>query len=166
MFTGENEPISPKREIVFDSVQKSITENHNIGLMEQPIAKDDRINSSTNMENGIHDNLADQDGSVDELSQMVIELSFQNEYLKSQLNHLKSELRPERVSDQERHSREDAGSSEDDNNLHEQIKCLRKEIQEQKETQKAAEDALEHLRITYSEADGKIQELSAKLIEG
>ncbi|XP_074571452.1 protein GRIP [Curcuma longa] len=165
MFTGENEPISPKREIVFDSVQKSINENHSIGLMEQPLAKDDRINSSTNMGNDIHHNLADQDESIDELRQMVIELGFQNEYLKSQLDHLKSELHPERVSDQERHRREGAGSSEDDNNLHDQIKYLHKEIQEQKETRKAAEDALEHLRIAYSEADGKVQELSAKLIE-
>ncbi|KAG6487899.1 hypothetical protein ZIOFF_056637 [Zingiber officinale] len=165
MLTGENEPISPKREIVFDNVQKSINENHSIGLMEQPIAEDDRVNSSTNMENGIHHNLADKDESVDELRQMVVELSFQNEYWKSQLDHLKSEFRPECASDQERHGREDAGSSEDDNNLHEQIKCLCKEIQEKKETQKAAEDALEHLRIAYSEADGKVQELSAKLIE-
>jgi predicted ribosome quality control (RQC) complex YloA/Tae2 family protein len=52
------------------------------------------------------------------------------------------------------------------NRLNEEIKRLEKEITEQKETQKAAEAALEHLRVAHTEADGKAQELSQKLVEG
>ena len=52
------------------------------------------------------------------------------------------------------------------NRLYEKIECLNKEIQEQRKTQKAAENVLEHLWVSYSGADAKVQELSTKLVEG
>lgn len=56
--------------------------------------------------------------------------------------------------------------SEEVNRLNEEIRRLEKEISGQRETQKAAEAALEHLRVAHAEADGKAQELSKKLVEG
>lgn len=170
MDTGENESTLSPEEIIDGTVQQSLKEKDSANPLEQPVEVDDRINScdaSINMENGIHRNLANDEESIDELTQLVIELSFQNEYLKSEIGDLKLELcKPKPLSDEERKSGPHVGSSEQDSSLHEQIKCLQKEIQAQKETQMAAEDALEHLRMAYSEADGKVQELTTKLIEG
>ncbi|WOL10758.1 protein GRIP isoform X1 [Canna indica] len=169
MATGEDEPILNKEEIADDTLRQSLKENGSANMLEQPVETDRKVddcNENAKMENGIHHNLASHDENIDELRQMVLELSFQNEYLKSQLNDLKSEiLRPIPNSENESQSSQHIGSSEQDSSLHEHVKYLQKEIQEQKETQKAAEDALEHLRMTHSEADGKVQELSAKLIE-
>ncbi|XP_064942543.1 protein GRIP-like isoform X2 [Musa acuminata AAA Group] len=169
MDTGENESTLSQEEIIDGTVQQSLKEKDSANPLEQPVEVADRINScdaSINMENGIHQNLANDEESTDELTQLVIELSFQNEYLKSEIGDLKLELcNPKPLSDEERKSGPHVGSLEQDSSLHEQIKCLQKEIQAQKETQMAAEDALEHLRMAYSEADGKVQELTTKLIE-
>ncbi|RWW49218.1 hypothetical protein BHE74_00044650, partial [Ensete ventricosum] len=158
-----------QEEIIDGTVQQSLKEKDSANPLEQPVEVDDRINgcdASISMENGIHQNLAYDEESIDELRQLVIELSFQNEYLKSEIGDLKLELcKPKPLSDEERQSGPHVGSSEQDSSLHEQIKCLQKEIQAQKETQKAAEDALEHLRMSYSDADGKAQKLTTKLIE-
>jgi uncharacterized small protein (DUF1192 family) len=64
-------------------------------------------------------------------------------------------------------AREGQISNESDtvNRLNEEIRRLEKEIREQKETQKAAEAALGHLRVAHAKADGKAQELSQKLVE-
>ena len=50
--------------------------------------------------------------------------------------------------------------------LKEQVEGLSREVQEQKQTQKVAEAALEHVNVSYAEADGKVQELTTKLTEG
>ncbi|ONK55911.1 uncharacterized protein A4U43_C10F2220 [Asparagus officinalis] len=98
--------------------------------------------------------------SQDELARKVMELSFQNDYLKAHI---------EGVKDQEVRSVEIVGgenaSGHEVSRLNEEIERLKKEVVEQKETQKAAESALEHLRASYSDADAKVQELSAKLAE-
>eukprot|EP00262_Sarcandra_glabra_P008192 TRINITY_DN21500_c0_g1_i1.p1 TRINITY_DN21500_c0_g1~~TRINITY_DN21500_c0_g1_i1.p1 ORF type:complete len:803 (-),score=248.88 TRINITY_DN21500_c0_g1_i1:259-2667(-) len=116
--------------------------------------------------NGIYDGVLCIDNTPDQLVQMVIELNFQNEYLKTQFEGLKNQYSGSiRTSGQKNETDQKRETSEDVKELHETIKSLNKEIQGQKETQSAAEDALEHLRVAYSEADAKAQELSLKLIE-
>nr|XP_027074961.1 protein GRIP-like isoform X1 [Coffea arabica]XP_027074963.1 protein GRIP-like isoform X1 [Coffea arabica] len=115
--------------------------------------------------NGSH--IRDQEigDSHDKLVQMVVELNFQNEYLKSQLMGLKN-LRldsngitphKETVVAQEK--------SDGVKELEEQIESLRRELLEERQTRDAAEEALKHLRAVYSEADAKAQELAAQLAE-
>lgn len=114
---------------------------------------------NSEMENGVRDGAVSSNESPDWLAQMVMELTFQNEYLKAQIGSISAENINPAVGCQ------DEDGSRQGNQLHEKIKCLNKEIQEQRETQKAAENALEHLRMEYSEADGKVQELTTKLVE-
>lgn len=116
------------------------------------------------MDNGVSNGAASADETHDELTRMVMELNFQNDYLKAQIGSIISQLQKP-VSREDNENGQDGEASEQAHHLNEQIKCLNKEIQEQRETQKAADDALEHLRAAYSEADGKVQELSVKLIE-
>lgn len=117
--------------------------------------------------NKVYDVIAFKDDSHDHLVQMVMELNYQNEYLKAQFEGLRNQHlglpeHPNEIGKKE-------GASEDMNKmneLHETISLLKREIQEHKETQIAAEYALNHLRMQYSEADVRAQELSVKLIEG
>lgn len=111
-------------------------------------------------ENGVHHWSDISDATVEDLMRIVIELSFQNDYLKAQIGS----FRLPAVGSIDAVAKE-GGDSEQLNQLHEKIKCLNKEIQEQKETQKAAEDALEHLKAQYADADSKVQELSEKLAQ-
>ncbi|XXG87434.1 hypothetical protein AAC387_Pa11g2120 [Persea americana] len=116
--------------------------------------------------NKVYDVIAFKDDSHDHLVQMVMELNYQNEYLKAQFEGLRNQHlglpeHPNEIGKKE-------GASEDMNKmneLHETISLLKREIQEHKETQIAAEYALNHLRMQYSEADVRAQELSVKLIE-
>ena len=112
-------------------------------------------------ENGVHHWSDISDATVEDLMRIVIEVSFQNDYLKAQIGS----SRLPAVGSIDAVAKE-GGDSEQLNQLHEKIKCLNKEIQEQKETQKAAEDALEHLKAQYADADSKVQELSEKLAQG
>ena len=50
--------------------------------------------------------------------------------------------------------------------LKEQVERLSREVQEQRLTREATEKALEHVNVAYAEADGKVQELTAKLAQG
>ncbi|XP_058090665.1 protein GRIP [Magnolia sinica] len=116
--------------------------------------------------NGVSDVVTCLDDSQDHLVQMAIELNFQNEYLKAQFEGLKNQhLQSVGSSKQINASGQEEGASEHVKELHEKIRSLNREIQEQKETQTAAEGALKHLQVAYSETDAKAQELSAKLIE-
>lgn len=117
--------------------------------------------------NKVYDVIACQDDSHDHLVQVVMELNYQNEYLKAQFKGLRNQhsglsKHPNEI------GKEDGASEHMNkmNELHETMTSLKREIQEHKETQNAAEDALKHLRMQYSEADARAQELSAKLIEG
>lgn len=113
-----------------------------------------------------HDHDHDHDQCSNEthvqLIQMVTELNFQNEYLKAQFEMLK-DLHSQ--SDDDLKKTKDIVVSEDANELREKIDALNREISEKAQTQTAAEDALKHLRTAYFEADEKVQELSAKLVE-
>ncbi|KAK3126999.1 hypothetical protein QOZ80_7AG0566730 [Eleusine coracana subsp. coracana] len=88
----------------------------------------------------------------EELAREVMELGLQNEYLRSQI----AAARP-------------AGGAEERSELvrglKEQVERLGREVQEQRQTREAMERALEHVNVSYAEADGKVQELTAKLAE-
>ncbi|RZC48582.1 hypothetical protein C5167_017013 [Papaver somniferum] len=117
-------------------------------------------------ENGVHDHVLPQSASHEQLIQMVVELNFQNEYLKAQFEGLKN-LYSESGGDskQTKQLGHEENSSEDVNELHEKIESLNRELLEHKQTQSAAEGALKHLQASYSEADAKAQELATKLAE-
>ncbi|KAI5684059.1 hypothetical protein M9H77_05287 [Catharanthus roseus] len=115
-------------------------------------------------ENGL-ENTQDDSDSHDKLVQMVVELNFQNEYLKTQFERLKSiHLDSDGPSMQK-------GALDSENGMHnskefvEQIESLRRELLEERQTRSAAEEALKHLRAEYSEADAKARDLNAKLSE-
>ncbi|GFY87821.1 golgi-localized GRIP domain-containing protein [Actinidia rufa] len=116
-------------------------------------------------ENGLHGHPYTSD-SKEHLVQMVVELNFQNEYLKSQFEDMKNlhsesgGFRQQKVTIEQ-----DGGGFEDVKELRAKIEALSRELSEEKQTRGAAEEALKHLRAVYSEADAKAQELSAKLAE-
>lgn len=133
--------------------------------------KPDEQQNSMSQENG--ETTAKENGhpstsdTQDHLVQTVVDLSFQNEYLKSQFEVLKNLHSESRESNQQKVAIErDGGGFEDVKELREKIESLSRELLEEKQTRGAAEEALKHLRAVYSEADAKSQELSAKLVEG
>lgn len=123
-------------------------------------------NGNIAVENGLPDVDPCSGDSHDQLVQMVTELKFQNEFLKCQFEGLKNIQLEEIVSNQQtKPSETDGGESKDVKELRERIESLEKELLEEKQTRGAAEAALKHLTLAYSEADAKAQELSAKLAE-
>ncbi|KAM0891377.1 hypothetical protein ACQ4PT_026449 [Festuca glaucescens] len=96
-----------------------------------------------------------------ELERKVTELSIQNEHLKSQIAAAQQPASSAEVGGGS--GTEDEEGSELVRSLKEQVERLSREVQEQKQTQKVAEAALEHVNLSYAEADGKVQELTAKL---
>ncbi|KAK6152997.1 hypothetical protein DH2020_012636 [Rehmannia glutinosa] len=116
-------------------------------------------------ENGYGDENAHSNYSHDELVQMVVELNFQNEYMKSQYEGLKNHfLDSDRPDNQKIQNHDDLGCG-DVRELRGEIESLKRELVEERQTRDAAEEALKHLRAVHSEADMKAQELSAKLAE-
>ncbi|KAI4314637.1 hypothetical protein L6164_027525 [Bauhinia variegata] len=119
------------------------------------------------LENGLSDGNQCPDDTHEQLIQMVAELRFQNEFLKSQfegfssLYDVHSESNPQKVV-----GGSEDGESETVKELQGTIESLNKELLEEKQTRSAAEEALKHLQTSYSEADAKAQEISAKLLEG
>ncbi|KAG8662870.1 protein GRIP isoform X3 [Manihot esculenta] len=117
-------------------------------------------------ENGLHDDNPLTETSHEQLVQMVFELKLQNEFLKSQFEGLKNL----QSADDESRQRTEASdrktvASAVAEGLHQRIESLSRELHEEKQTRRAAEEALKHLREAHSEADAKAQELSAKLAE-
>ncbi|KAM4118583.1 hypothetical protein ACB094_02G214400 [Castanea mollissima] len=124
-------------------------------------------NGNISVENGLTEVVnPSSDDTHDQLVQMVTELKFQNEFLKSQFEDLKNSQSECSVSNQQTKANEtEGGESEDVKELCERIESLKRELLEEKQTRNAAEEALKHLTVAYSEADAKAQELSAKLAE-
>lgn len=116
-------------------------------------------------ENG--SDLRDPSDSYDEFAQMVVELRLQNEYLKSQYEGVTTFIADFCSGEPARQMEEGhLGSGLNDvKDLSQQIESLRRELDEEKQTRGAAEEALKHLRAEYSEADAKTQELNARLAE-
>ncbi|KAL0424907.1 UNVERIFIED_CONTAM: protein GRIP [Sesamum radiatum] len=136
----------------------------------------DQENEQLNLNNVIDRDLAKENGfpgetihpsySHDELVQMVVELNFQKEYMKSQYEGLKNYLLDSKCSDQQKVQENDnSGSMDDVKELRGEIESLKREILEERQTRGAAEEALKHLRAAHSEADINAQVLSAKLAE-
>ncbi|XP_043712900.1 protein GRIP [Telopea speciosissima] len=118
--------------------------------------------------NAVSDRVQDPgcDETHDQLVQMVIELNFQNIYLKAHFEGLKSlQLDSGGICGTKIETEQEGSVNENVKDLHEKIESLNRELLEQKQAQDAAEDALKHLRASYSEADAKAEELSAKLAE-
>ncbi|EOX90691.1 Golgi-localized GRIP domain-containing protein isoform 5, partial [Theobroma cacao] len=123
-------------------------------------------NGDLSKENGVIDGNVSSDDTHDQLLQTVTELQFENEFLKSQLKSLKNfQSEHDGPSQQTEASSDETSVSADVKELHERIESLSRELNEEKQTRVAAEQALKHLREVYSEADAKAQELSGKLAE-
>lgn len=119
------------------------------------------------MENGSYNAEEDTSDNQDKLVQMVVELNFQNEYLKSQFIGLKNIHFDSNGPTQQKEAEDQENGDHDAvKELQGQVASLRQELLEERQTRDAAEEALKHLRAVYSEADAKAQELSAKLTEG
>ena len=139
------------------------------GLLElESHASDYVSNGNIAVENGLPNDVnPSSDDTHDQFVQMVTELKFQNEFLKSQFEDLKNSQSECSVSNQQTKANEtEGGESEDLKELRERIESLKRELLEEKQTRNAAEEALKQLTVAYSEADAKAQELSAKLAEG
>lgn len=137
------------------------------GEMEDTVAPDNQLSGSNNgdivVENGISDGCLSSTDGHDQLVQTVIELRFQNEYLKSQFEGFKNFESVDRASDEQKKGSEgEAGVKE----LQEMVESLNKQLLEEKQTRVAVEEALKHLQVAHLEADAKAQELSVKLVEG
>lgn len=126
--------------------QDSVIDNEN----DSGLAKESALHSGDQSTSDIHD---------DHL-QMVMELNFQNEYLKSQILDLKHANHLNNVKEHE------DGSHGDVREFHENMESWEKQLLEERQTRFAAEEAVKHLQTVYLEADTKVQELSNKLAEG
>ncbi|CAA7057000.1 unnamed protein product [Microthlaspi erraticum] len=103
--------------------------------------------SVPDIDDAAKENLTD---NHDQLLQMVAELRLENDFLRSQFKGLKDQV-------------EQVQGDRADSQLEERIASLSREIHVEKQTRVAAEQALEHLREAYSEADAKAQEYSTNL---
>ena len=88
--------------------------------------------------------------SDDELLRMIAELRLENDFLRSQFKE----------------QAEVVDSSSQVKQLEETVESLSREIDVEKQTRVAAEQALEHLRESYTEADARAQEYSTKFSQG
>ncbi|XP_023754131.1 protein GRIP [Lactuca sativa] len=150
-----------------DDVDKR-AENH-VGDAIQPYAKSNDM-SPQDIGNSKEDSILSNgnpisDDTQDHLMQTMAELKFQNEYFKSHFHDLKNLYTDSTGSIQQTKTINQDETHEDSKELHDKIESLNKELIEERQTRAAAEAALEHLRIEYSEADAKCQELAAKLAE-
>lgn len=119
------------------------------------------------LENGLSDGNDGSGDTHDQLLQMVVDLKFQNEFMKSQfegfsnVNSVSSDSSIQKgvggIGD---------GESDIVKELRERIESLNKEFLEEKQTRIASEKALEHLQIAYSDAEAKAHELAEKLVKG
>ncbi|PIA56823.1 hypothetical protein AQUCO_00700875v1 [Aquilegia coerulea] len=146
-----------------------LVEGHEVGVEkadERSIVENHERNENVVKENGVINDYVCCNDTHGRLEEMVIELNFQNEYLKAQFEVLKN-LHSESDGNfkQTKDIVEDVDASEDGNKLHEKIEELNRELLEKTQTQIAAENALKHLQSAYSDADEKAQELSTKLAE-
>ncbi|KAJ7944071.1 protein GRIP [Quillaja saponaria] len=166
-----------------DIGQTMLTEEGDIGRMienkmedsskpEKQFSEMNRFNHESNglflMENGLSNGNQSSTDTHDQLLQMVIDLRFQNDFLKSQFNgfkHLQSINNVYSDSTQEKAGGVEIKETGIEKELHERIESLHKELLEEKQTRDAAEEALKHLQTSYTEADAKAQELSVKLAE-
>ncbi|WVZ11338.1 hypothetical protein V8G54_015868 [Vigna mungo] len=127
---------------------------------------EDGSNGNIVLENGLSDGNQGPADADDQLLEMVMDLRFQNDYLKSQFEGLKivNSVHSDSSIQKGVGGLED-GDSDIVKELKEKILLLNKEFLEEKQTRIASEEALKHLQVAYSEAEAKGQELSEKLAE-
>ncbi|BAT99900.1 hypothetical protein LR48_Vigan06g054500 [Vigna angularis] len=127
---------------------------------------EDGSNGNIVLENGLSDGNQGPADTDDQLLEMVMDLRFQNDYLKSQFEGLKivNSVHSDSSIQKGVGGLED-GDSDIVKELKEKILLLNKEFLEEKQTRIASEEALKHLQVAYSEAEAKGQELSEKLAE-
>ncbi|CAH9105897.1 unnamed protein product [Cuscuta europaea] len=133
-------------------------ENHHGGI-------NDKDNSGLTKESALHYSDQFTSDSNDDFIQMVVELNFQNEYLKYQILGLKqahSHYIPSQLNNIVEH---EVGSNADTREFHEKMEHLEKQLLEERQTRSAAEEAVKHLQTVYLEADRKVQVLSNTLAE-
>ncbi|CAJ1930632.1 unnamed protein product [Sphenostylis stenocarpa] len=127
---------------------------------------EDGSNGNLLLENGLSDGNQGPAETHDQLLQMVMDLRFQNDYLKSQFEGFKN---VNSVNSDSSIQKGVGGLEDADSDfvkeLKEKIQVLNKEFLEEKQTRIASEEALKHLQMAYSEAEAKGQELSEKLAE-
>lgn len=150
MTQNDGEIDTGAQEGSFDSVGAHVGDMTNL-------PNDTRVNKI--MGNGVTDNYNNA------LTENAFELSIQNAYLKAQFDGLKHQMLDSVETCQEIETNCEGRDFEQVTQLKEEIRILKIEMYAQKETQKAAEDALEHLRTSYIDADTKVQDLSTKLVE-
>lgn len=132
----------------------------------KPEAQFSETNGDLSKENAEFDANLSSDDAHDKLLQTVTELKFENEVIKSQLESFKNFQSENDVPSQQTNvSGKETKFSADVKELHDRIESLSRELDEEKQTRVAAEEALKHLREVYSEADAKAQDLSGKLAE-
>ncbi|KAH1047780.1 hypothetical protein J1N35_038564 [Gossypium stocksii] len=132
----------------------------------KPEAQFSETNGDLSKENAELDANLSSDDTHDKLLQTVTELKFENEVLKSQLESFKNFQSENDVPSQQTNvSGKETKFSADVKELHDRIESLSRELDEEKQTRVAAEEALKHLREAYTEADAKAQDLSGKLAE-
>ncbi|KAK3014055.1 hypothetical protein RJ639_008049, partial [Escallonia herrerae] len=145
-----------------------IQENHvedGVGHDKELIDMNDESDVYLHKENRLCDSNPNTDESH-QLVQMVLELKFQNEYLKSQFQDSeKLHIDTGGSYEQRTAIEQDGRAFTDANQLHEKLDSMNRELLEERQTRATAEEALKHLRAVYSEADAKAHELSAKLAE-
>jgi len=127
----------------------------------------DGSNGNIVLENGLSDVNQGPADTDDQLLEMVMDLRFQNDYLKSHFAGLKivNSVHSDSSIQKGVGGLED-GDSDIVKELKEKILLLNKEFLEEKQTRIASEEALKHLQLAYSEAEAKAQELSENLVEG
>ncbi|TYI60407.1 hypothetical protein E1A91_D10G101800v1 [Gossypium mustelinum] len=132
----------------------------------KPEAQFSETNGDLSKENAELDANLSSDDAHDKLLQTVTELKFENEVIKSQLESFKNFQSENDVPSQQTNvSGKETKFSADVKELHDRIESLSRELDEEKQTRVAAEEALKHLREVYTEADAKAQDLSGKLAE-
>ncbi|XP_027914259.1 protein GRIP isoform X2 [Vigna unguiculata] len=126
----------------------------------------DGSNGNIVLENGLSDVNQGPADTDDQLLEMVMDLRFQNDYLKSHFAGLKivNSVHSDSSIQKGVGGLED-GDSDIVKELKEKILLLNKEFLEEKQTRIASEEALKHLQLAYSEAEAKAQELSENLVE-
>ncbi|KAG5060915.1 hypothetical protein JHK87_001944 [Glycine soja] len=127
---------------------------------------EDGSNGNLILENGLSDGNQGPADTHDQLLQMVMDLRFQNDFLKSQFEGFKNVDSVHSDSNiQKGVGGLEDGESDIVKELKNKIQLLNKEFLEEKQTRIASEEALKHLQTAYSEAEAKAQELSEKLAE-
>lgn len=132
----------------------------------KPIAMNQKDDTDLSQESKLQDTKPHEINTQDQFLEMVLDFSFQIDYMKSHFKELINVQADFGGHYQlERGIHKDEEAYEDVKTLHAKIDTLNRELLEERQTRGAAEEALKHLRAVYIEADAKSQELSAKLAE-